>query len=109
MKEVGRRNKRCFLCVDIGCKATLATLGDLSGDLTLKFHFNHLHNHRADVPANIVSATLHEFRGEMDINPDRPAKKLFEDITTKAMEAAIATPDKLALATKLPTSRTGIS
>ena len=45
----------------------------------------------------------------MDINPDRPAKKLFEDVTTKAMEAAIATPDKLALATKLPTSRTGIS
>ena len=98
-----------FVCVDKSCKATLATLGDLSGDLTLKYHRNHLHNNRADVSANIVSATLHEFRGGMDSNPDRPAKKLFENVTTKAMETVAANPDKLDLAKKLPTFRTGIS
>ena len=38
-----------FKCVEKTCKATLATLGDLDGELSLKFHRHEQHNHRADV------------------------------------------------------------
>ena len=83
----GPNDTTYFSCVEKGCKATMATLGNLEGDLTLKYHRHQMHNHRADVSSNIVSATLHEFRGEMDKNPDRPAQQLFEDVTMKAMES----------------------
>ena len=54
-----------FKCVNKTCKATLSTYGDLNGEVTLNFHRIELHNHRADVAKNIVSATLHEFRDEV--------------------------------------------
>ena len=97
-----------FKCVEKSCKATLATLGDLNGELTLKFHRHEQHNHRADISQNIVSATLHEFRGEAKLNPDRPIKQLFEDISTKALSEVKGTPNKLDLAKKLPTFRKGM-
>ena len=61
----GPNHTTYFKCVEKSCKATLATLGELSGELSLKFHHHEQHNHRADVSKNIVSATLHEFRGEV--------------------------------------------
>ena len=98
-----------FTCVEKGCKATLATMGALDSDLTLKYHRLAQHTHRADPSSNIVSATLHEFRDEIKTNPDQPVKRLFEELTTKAMETVIGTPDKLDLAKKLPTFRSGMS
>ena len=97
-----------FTCVAKGCRATLATLGDLEGDLTLKYHRLHAHNHRADASANIVSATLHEFRDEMNANPEQVAKQLFEEVTQKALDSVAATPEKFDLAKKLPTFRSGM-
>ena len=38
-----------FKCVERSCKATLATLGELESDLTLKYHNHEQHNHRADI------------------------------------------------------------
>ena len=98
-----------FKCVDKSCKATMATLGDLNGDLSLKWHHHHVHNHRADVTQNVVSSTLNDFREEMNKNPDRAAKQLFEEVINSAMDTAVSTPDKLNLAKKLPTFRQGIS
>ena len=97
-----------FKCVEKSCKATLATLGELSGELSLKFHHHEQHNHRADVSKNIVSATLHEFRGEVKSNPDRPVKQLLEDISTKVTSSVSGTPSKLDLAKKLPTFKKGM-
>ena len=96
-----------FTCVNKNCKATLATTGDLDGDVTLKFHRNTSHNHRADVSANIVSETMHEFRQDVDKNPDQPAKKLFEEKSSKALDSVDGTPNKLDLAKKLPPYRNG--
>ena len=104
----GPNHTTYFKCVEKSCKATLATLGDLNGELSLKFHHHEQHNHRADVSKNIVSATLHEFRGEVKSNPDRPVKQLFEDISTKALSSVSGTPNKLDLAKKLPTFRKGM-
>ena len=87
----------------------MATLGDLNGDLSLKWHHHHVHNHRADVTQNVVSSTLNDFREEMNKNPDRAAKQLFEEVINSAMDTAVSTPDKLNLAKKLPTFRQGIS
>lgn len=103
----GPLNTTYFKCVKKDCKATLATCGDLNGDLTLKFHKDNLHNHRADVSANIVSETMHEFRQEIVANPERSAKMLFEEISSKALDSAVGTPNKLDLAKKLPTYRNG--
>ena len=105
----GPNDTTYFKCVDKTCKATLATLGDINGELTLKFHRHEQHNHRADISANIVSETMHDFRREIVLNPERSAKQLFEDVTTKALESVSGTPGKLNLAKKLPTYRNGNS
>ena len=70
-----------FKCVIKTCNARLATTGDVNGDLMLKYHHHDQHNHRADVSANIVSETMHEYREEIVKNPEGSAKQLFEDIT----------------------------
>ena len=105
----GPANTTYFSCVEKGCKATLATTGSLDGELTIKYHRNDQHNHRSDAAKNIVAAAMSEFREEIDSNPDRPVKQLFETISTKAMESQSDTPSKLDLAKKLPTYRTGKS
>ena len=46
-----------FSCVEKGCKATLATMGDLDSDLTLKYHRLEQHNHRSDNATMLVSKT----------------------------------------------------
>ena len=98
-----------FKCVEKSCKATMATLGELDGELTMKYHHHEQHNHRCDVSKNIVSATLHEFREEVKTNPDRPVKQLFEEISTKALDSVSGTPSKLDLAMKMPVYRKGMS
>ena len=67
-----------------------------------------MHNHRADISQNIVSAALHEFRDEVKTNPDRPIKQLFEEISTKALDSVEGTPNKLDLAKKMPVYRKGM-
>ena len=96
-----------FKCVNKTCNATLATTGDLDGELSLKFHNIELHNHRADVSANIVSETMHQYRQNLVSNPESSAKMLFEDVSNKALESVDGTPQKLAVAKKLPTYRNG--
>ena len=103
---LGPQNTTYFSCVERQCKATLATLGDLDGELTLKYHREDKHTHSPDVSKNIVSASLSEFRGKVKANPDCSAKALFEEITTNVLES-VATPNKFDLAQKLPTYRTG--
>ena len=103
----GPNNTSYFRCVNKDCKATLATLGPIEGDLTLKYHHHMLHNHRADVSGNIVSETMHEFRRDILQNPECSAKQLFENVSTKALESVSGTPNKLAVAKKLPTYRHG--
>ena len=102
----GPQDTTYFSCVERECKATLATLGQLDGDLTLKYHREERHTHPPDVSKNIVSATLSEFRGKVKSNPDCSAKTVFEELTTNALES-ISTPNKFDLAQKLPTYRTG--
>ena len=97
-----------FDCVEKGCKARLATVGDLNGDLTLKYHRSDQHTHNADPSKNIVSASLHEFRDRVKSNPDCSAKQIFEEISTNALES-VSSPNKLDLAAKLPTYRNGKS
>ena len=96
-----------FKCVNKTCKATLATTGDIEGELALKFHNNTAHNHQADVSLNIVAETMHEYRQDLDKNPDQSAKKLFEDRSTKALDSVDGTPNKLDLAKKFPIYRNG--
>ena len=97
-----------FTCVAKGCKATLATSGELDSDLALKYHRLEQHNHAADVSSMIVSSTLHKFRSEMKTNPDQPVKQLFETLTTKALDEIDDTPKKLDLAKKFPVFRSGM-
>ena len=97
-----------FTCVEKSCKATLATLGHLDSDLTLKYHRIEQHNHRADNSSMVVSKTLHHFRDDMKKNPDQPVKQLFENLTTQALDAMESTPQKLDLAKKLPSFRQGM-
>ena len=97
-----------FDCVEKGCKARLATVGDLDGDLTLKYHRSDQHTHSADASKNIVSASLHEFRDRVKSNPECSAKQIFEEISTNALEG-VSSPNKLDLAAKLPTFRNGKS
>ena len=97
-----------FICVEKNCKARLATEGDIHGpmeNLKLKYHRIENHTHRSDASANIVSETMSTIRQEASKNPDRPAKQLFEEMTTKAMQSVSSTPEKLDLAKKLPTFR----
>ena len=95
-----------FFCAEKSCKATLALVGDLEGDPEVKYHRIDKHNHPPDNSANIVSATLSEFRSTVSENPDCAAKTLFEDLKTAALDS-VETPNKLDLAKKLPTYRTG--
>ena len=97
-----------FSCVEKGCKATLATMGDLDSDLTLKYHRLEQHNHRSDNATMLVSKTLHHFRDDMKTNPDQPVKQLFENLTTQALDSMDNTPQKLDLAKKLPNFRQGM-
>ena len=104
----GSNNTRYFICTKRytdNCKATLGTTGDLDGSIALKFHKKE-HNHERDVPANIVSSSLHQFREAVKNNPDCSAKTVFKDITTEALDS-VSTPDKLNLAKKLPVYRSG--
>ena len=95
-----------FSCVEQNCKANLATLGELEGELTLKYHREEKHTHPPDVSKNLVSASLSEFRGKVKANPDCSAKTVFEEITTNVLES-VSTPNKFDLAQKLPKYRTG--
>ena len=95
-----------FSCVMPNCKATLATIGELHGDLSLKYHRKEQHTHPPDVSKNIVSASLSEFREKVKANPDCSAKTVFEEVTTNALES-VDTPNKHDLAQKMPTYRTG--
>ena len=52
------------------CKATLATVGDLDGRATLKYHRVEQHNHPRDVSANIVSSSLYKWRKNVKANLD---------------------------------------
>ena len=45
-----------FSCTTKSCKATLATVGDLEGDLALKYHKIENHTHQPDANANIVAS-----------------------------------------------------
>ena len=104
----GPNNTRYFICTKRytdNCKATLATTGDLDENIVLKFHKKE-HNHPSDVSANIVSASLHQFRQTVKNNPDCSAKTVFEDIATEALES-VSTPNKFDLAKKLPVYRSG--
>ena len=95
-----------FNCTTKDCRATLSTLGDLDGDLTLNYHRVEKHNHMPDISANIVSSSLHKFRDHVRSNPDCSAKTVFEEITTAALDS-VETPNKLDLAKKIPVYRAG--
>ena len=88
-----------FSCVEKNCK--------LDGNLKLKYHRHHQHVHRPDTSANIVAETMSTFRKEVEAKPDSSAKQLFENLSTQALESVSGTPNKLDLAKKLPTFRTG--
>ena len=96
-----------FSCVERTCKATLATTGELDGELTLKYHRYEQHVHRPDPSSNLVAETMSTYRQEIDKNPEVSAKQLFEDLSSKALETAQDTPNKLDIARKLPTFRKG--
>ena len=76
-----------FDCVNRDCYATLGTLGDADGDLTLSFHKHDQHNHAPNVAANIVAATLSEFRETLRLNPNLQNRQLFEEIRSKAIDS----------------------
>ena len=65
-----------FSCVEKNCKATLATTGELEGDLNLKYHRRHQHTHRPDPSANIVAETMSTFRKEVEAKPEQSVKQL---------------------------------
>ena len=94
-----------FTCTEKACKATLATTGDLNGELTLKYHRKEQHNHPSDIAKTLVASSLSDFRQQVKTNPDVPAKQIFDDISTAALES-VSTPNKFDLAKKLPTYRT---
>ena len=96
-----------FSCVERTCKATLATCGELEGELALKYHRYEQHIHRPDPSSNLVAETMSTYRQEIEKNPDASAKQLFEDLSTKVLETAKDTPSKLDIAKKLPTYRKG--
>ena len=89
-----------FTCVEKGCKARAATLGELT-DLSLKYHHTEQHNHIADTSKNIVAETMYEFRENAKQNPDKTAKAVFEKLSVEAMNS-VPTPDKANLAAHLP-------
>ena len=64
-----------------GCKATLATMGDLDGDLSLKYHRIDQHNHRPDHSANIVSSSLADFRQTVKSNPGEILKQAIHEFS----------------------------
>ena len=97
-----------FRCVVPRCNAMLATTGNLEGELCFKYHRIEHHTHPPDASANIVSSSLSNFRQTVKKNPDCSAKSVFEEITTNALDS-VETPNKLDLARKLPTYRSGKS
>ena len=103
----GPHDRSYFKCIDKKCPAKLSTLGPLDGELTLSYHHHEDHNHRADISSNIVAETMSEFRQEISSNPDVKAKRLFEELATRALELVEGTPSKLDVAKKLPTYRSG--
>ena len=68
---IGPLKTTYFDCVELHCKATLATTGVLDGDLSLKYHRLEQHTHRPDHSANIVSSSLSEFRETVKSNPGK--------------------------------------
>ena len=91
-----------FVCVEPGCKARAATLGDLTvTDLSLKYHHVEQHNHHADPAKNIVSEKLYEFRENAKTNPDKSAKSVYEKIIADTINS-VDTPEKSEIAKKMP-------
>ena len=75
--------------------------------MTLKYHRYEQHVHRPDPSSNLVAETMSNYRQEIEKNPEASAKQLFEELSTKALETAQDTPNKLDIARKLPTFRKG--
>ena len=98
-------NTSYFTCVESGCKAKAATIGELTLEgLSLKFHRVEQHNHHSDVSKNIVADKLHEFRQRATKNPDKTAKSVYDQLAAEAINS-VGTPDKPHLASQLPKFR----
>lgn len=101
----GPMNTSYFTCVESGCKAKAATIGELTLEgLSLKFHRVEQHNHHSDVSKNIVADKLHEFRQRAIKNPDKTAKSVYDQLAAEAINS-VGTPDKPHLASRLPKFR----
>ena len=102
----GPHNLTYFNCTEPNCKAKLTTEGLLDGELKLKYHHVDQHTHPPDPSEMIVKASLSEFRARVKSNPECSAKNVFDEIANEALDS-VSTPNKLDLAKKLPTYRTG--
>ena len=70
-----------WACVQVGCNARAATLGEINmTDLSLKYHYIEQHSHHADKAKNLVSEKLYEFRENAKKNPDKTAKSAYDKI-----------------------------
>ena len=91
-----------FVCVEPGCKARAATVGELTlTDLSLKYHHVEQHTHHSDPAKNIVSEQLYKFRENAKTNPDKTAKSVYEKIVADTINS-VDTPEKAELAQKMP-------
>ena len=81
-------NRHYFFCVRDDCKARMGIQGDLDGDFKLIFHKLDLHNHEPDVVANLVAATLSDFRAAVRADPNVPIRRQYKEICAKALTSA---------------------
>ena len=100
-KSTKDSNRHYFICVTEGCNTTLGILGDLDGDFKLNYHKIETHNHKPDFVANIVAATLSDFRAAVRADPNTPLLGVYNEICEKAIASADESIKK-ELETKLP-------
>lgn len=95
-----------WACVQVGCNARAATLGEINmTDLSLKYHYTEQHSHHADEAKNLVAEKLYEFRENAKKNPDKTAKSAYDKIVRDTVNS-IDTPEKIDFASKLPKFKT---
>ena len=69
-----------YLCVHKACPARAATRLDDRGHIVLKWHALKPHSHAPNIPENDAQAVLHTYRDLARKNPDKPAKRTFEEV-----------------------------
>ena len=82
-KPTGPNSTAYYTCVQKTCPAKAATTGGPELDqIQLKYHaqLHRPHNHPPDKSENGAQEMLHNFREMARVNPEPPAKAVFEDI-----------------------------